>query len=258
MAFRKRVYAGKPRKGGFKRSKYVGVRRKFSRSSRDKVSSTNGLRTSIQEFRGRKTSRRAYKNELWRSTQSRQHYRSVLSIFSTLPAAVVRTEANVYQLNMISNGFMFTTGGAQSPIGAATTWGNDFTLRGGVSTLHLTNPTTNADGVLVVTVYEMITIGRGATPAPIVSVDRAWDPSIDFSLSDQFKIMKKHKFIISLGETVEIQHRHRLRKWDRQHQSVNGEFIKVWYMTVSSDRGLGRDLHVLNSHNLSFTGDVVN
>lgn len=260
MAFRKRVFAGSSRKGGSKRSKKMGVRRRFSRGCRDKVSATNGLKSAIQPFRGRKTSKRSYRNELWKSTNMMQHYRSVFTDFLVAPAATLRNSAQVYQYTMIPTDFMFITGGAQTPVIGATTWGNDFTIRGGVCTLHLTNPTTNVDGVMVVTVYEMITTGRGQTPNPALGlVDRAWDPSVDFALNDQFKIFKKHKFIISIGETVEIQRRQKLRKWDRTHQSVNGEFIPVWYITVSNDRGLaGRDLHVLRSHNISFTGDIVN
>lgn len=252
------MFAGPPRKGGPKRRKMMGRRRKFSRSTRDKVAATNGLRSSVQNFRGRKTSRSAYRNELWRSTQNMMHYRSVATVFLTLPAAVARDRANTYQVNMLRNDFMFTSGGANAPVVAGTTWGNDFTIRGGVSTIHFTNPTTNTDGVFIVNLFEMITTGKGATPNPVTNVDRAWDPSVDFSLSNQFKILKKHRFIISIGETVEVQHRIKLRKWDREHQSVNGEFIKVWYFTVSNDRGLARDLHVLHSHNLSYTGDIVN
>jgi len=113
MFKRKRVYA--PRASGFKKRRST-----FKRRSNRPKRNTNykSLSTAAQStgFRGRKTSRRAYRKHLWNSTLFSTKYRSLGNFGSTVSTQASTTLGTVSLFNLLrfgTNAFWTTGGGLQ-------------------------------------------------------------------------------------------------------------------------------------------------
>ena len=96
-------------------------------------------------FRGRKTSRRAYKKHIWNSTIFKDHYRSIQTLqFTETTPATFGTTGTIVQFNKYKNttGEFWTAAGGAQDIDAGTTipvFEGGVILRGGQWNLTIAN-----------------------------------------------------------------------------------------------------------------------
>jgi len=266
-------YRGRPKRGA-RRKKSAPKRKVRARASTSKY----GKAISIG-FRSKKTSLRAFRNHLWRSTLFKTHYRSCGSGFTAPLEAVSVTPgaARLYLLPALSNqstnqpfillGQAFwTIGGglltSDSGIVAPTFYG-DITLRGGIARLMLLN---RDETQLRVKVY-----GVWAAKNPSYDVYNGlqnsvrppeFDPSATADFADFGKVLFEKEATLDSGQSMDVVHRFKVQKIDRIAHTGNATDpagAQLWWMVllvINSANAGASGVNFVNSWNLSFAADA--
>jgi len=217
MFKRKRVYA--PRASGFKKRRST-----FKRRSNRPKRNTNykSLSTAAQStgFRGRKTSRRAYRKHLWNSTLFSTKYRSLGNFGSTVSTQASTTLGTVSLFNLLrfgTNAF-WTTGGGLQPHDFGVTsavFGGDLTIRGGIWNVEFKNlAVTDLD--VKIKVFLLTSVNRPDFAFEPTTAPNLWDPtaSPDF-INFIGKPYKTWETVLEQGNSWQIGGRLKLQKVDQ-------------------------------------------
>lgn len=250
-----------------KRGRFVRRRRRFSGRSRLRGLTTRASGpSSIGRFRTRRTSRRAFRKFLWTSTLHKTHWRAV----GTAVSASVGTGNDLTQASLTrvipGNAFWTAAGGAR-PVdtgGVVPTFIGDIILRGGVSTLSVSNTPEllgpGADPVRVV----IFTVWTNKDPAALVfpTVESiTWDPSVLPDFSRFGRVLNRREAILKGdGEVVEVFFRHRVQKIDQNVYNNGGNrlnwFVLVGQTTNTEAVPVEETVRIQNSINYSFAADA--
>lgn len=273
-------YSGRPKRAA-PRFKSRGTQTPRRAASRPQVQ-TSKLGNAISvRFKGRKTTVRQYRNYLWRNTQFMTHYRSInqgfnapLSIVLGTPGTSISYLMPALNVNSVSTGFITgpnafwaAGGGLQTPdVGVAVpTFIGDITLRGGICRLMCYS---REDIQVRVKIYA-IWAQKQPSQAVYTALNGAshgadWDPSCQADFSTTFgKIMYEKQAILDQGNSIEVVHRMKVQKIDRDRflgSATQPSGSTLWWMVVftCNDVNAGNaGMPLVNSWNLSCTGDVI-
>jgi len=271
--FRKRTFASV---GGSRFGASNGTRafkkRRFTRNSRFRKR-TGGSRTTgytslnIRDhtvgFRGRKTSRRAYKRHIWNSTKFKTHYRSILTASEVVatpanPTQGVPVYYNMYNFGPALSPFWTVAGGAQEiDLGdGVPEFGDEIVLRGGKFEITFQN-TGNED--IKIKLYR-ITTGNNPDltliPSGLGVFDKQWDPSVVPDFYTQFgKPFMSKEVVIEQGNSYTFVTRFKSQKID-QNAYDNSSRSPFVMMLISGNVGVGGTVLINRGYSLAFSGDV--
>lgn len=263
MSFGRRVR----RRLGVRRRRSVFRRRRFGRSRYSGITNRMSGASGIGNFRTRRTSRFAYRRMLWRDTVGKPHYRSILTFLP--PAVSTPNNISGATLSIVTPGptFWLAAGGAQQIDSGVPvpTFAGDVVLRGGVSSLAISNRTATTDVIasdpVRVTVY---TVWTNNDPAALIfplTVAITWDPSVIPDFPRYGKVLRRREAILKGdGECLELYYRHRIQKIDQAIYNNNGSRLQ-WFVLVSQTTNAEtipapETVDLVCSHNYSFSADA--
>jgi len=278
MAFKRKNPFGARHRGFRKRPRFR--RRAFRRRRTGYASSSRWGRPYDVGFRKRRMRPRTWRRLIFRDTEAKQHYRSAgsgnkptvapalgtpqVGAFWLIPA--LQTGVIFAPFHAAGQLFWQTGGGAQDPdFGQAVPpFIGDIVLRGGIARLTVHN-TENV--VMRVKVYAIWAHERPSnllyttlnnTNGPV-----EYDPSISPDFATTFgKILYKKEVIVPTQESYEIVHRFKPQKIDQERfageAGVPAGSQLWWGVTVIplDTNGIAATVQIVNSWNLSFTGDT--
>lgn len=190
---------------------------------------------------------RAYRSLLWKSTQQKEHYRSILSQQTVLTTTTSSTTKTGALITMYDEAFYTGAGGSQS----LDTFVGDIVIRGGLATLGIMH---NAEVTIKVEVYKLYMKDNLPTiPSP---VPVAWDPSNLNDFEQYYTIGERKSFDIEPGDTVTLMHRLRVSKID-QSISASLQRMPYWLVFVNNPSNSAQSIGFVYSHNMSFSADAV-
>lgn len=186
------------------------------------------------------------------------------------------TQSNQTPNNLVSatlvtiipgNSFWTVAGGAQ-PIdagGAVPTFNGDIVLRGGVSSMCLTNrvnptDTMPSDPVRVV----IFTVWAKSNPAVLafpLTVPLSWDPSVVPDFDRYGRVLSRKEAILKGdGECLEVFFRHKIQKIDQAVFNSNGSRLH-WFILLSQTSNTeavptAETVDIVHSISYSFTADA--
>lgn len=261
MAFkRKRVFA--PRRSSGKRRRSMG--RRFKRRSWKSAAYTSKTTRPISNYfarKGRLTPGkiRRWKRNIFRSTQFKDHYRSLYANSGTFATPANETTATLNLLQAVDNGsapFWAVGGGAiNTQTGTLPLFTGDVVIRGGVASLVVNNNDNNSQ--MNVDVYF---IGRtdGFDNSSVVTPQvRFWDPTclIDFDLLVG-KPLKKWSTMLEPLESLQCEMKLGVMKISPNEWSAD-EKRPHWMVLASSNDGTAITYTVVTGINLSFAADAI-
>lgn len=267
--FRKRTYATTFRNGTtnrnsrFKRRRFTRARRANRRGGRKTLDYT-GLNTRghVVGFRGRRISRRAYKNHIWNSTIFKPHFRSILTTsFTDTAPANFGTTADVLQFNMYRNavaGDFWTAGGGAQIIDEGDTlplFKDEIVLRGGKYELTIANQ--SGDDVKV-KLWRLTTVSDPDLAIIPLNVDSAWDPTVTPDWNNKVgKPFMSREVTIQGGDSYTFVDRFRTQKIDQEayDDQARTPYIILTFTNVNSNTAT--QCLFTARYNLSFTGDII-
>lgn len=251
-----RPYASKKRKT-FKRRRGGAVTANYTSAL------TRGQSTG---FRGKKVSRRAYKNHLWNSSQFATHYRSIHGSASTMVTPASTVLGSIYLFNMIRHGtndFWTVAGGLQPHDTGITTalFSGDITVRGGqwrfqIQNLGTTPPEPNSD--VRVRAFFFNSVNNPNFTYEPTSGPNLWDPtaSPDF-INFIGKPYKTLECLIEEGKSWTFGGRIKLQKIDEITYRNQGRSPLIAIIATNVGHAIPLNLAVTRSYNLSFAGNSV-
>jgi len=241
-------------------------KRKTTRRSRksNAFTSQSGAGGAIA-YRGKKTSRHAYKKYLWDSTLFKEHYRSIGSVVTSFNTPASVSTVSILAEKAIDNGtanpFWNTTGGALAPDSsfALPLFTANITVRGGKMGLRLANvldPAVSADTlqgtVMLIRTTKNWTPGAITTPQPL-----GWDTSLvqDFD-TKVGRIMYRKNFLLTDAQSALIEYRIPLQKIDAaDFQATFNTY--VWIILAGNvSQATADTMTVTKYFNLSFSADA--
>lgn len=245
-------------------------RRRFARRAPRRLTGITNRASgasSIGRFRTRRIPRYVYRRMLWRDTVGKPHFRSLSSF--TVPAVATPNDiitANIFQAQPGS--LFWTVAGGAQPIDTATAvpfFAGDIVLRGGVSTISITNrvnPTdTQPSDPVRVTIFTVWTTRNPQaftlpTAAPVI-----WDPSVFPDFSRLGRVIGKREAILKGdGDCVEVFYRHRIQKIDQNVYINSGSRLRFIFMVSQTSNTEAvpapENLDVVVSHSYSFSADA--
>lgn len=269
--FRKRTRASRPFTRSTRRRRTG--RFKGRRSGRITNTGSSNVRTAYDasnaniSFRRTKTSLRAYRNNLWRSTKFMNHYRSVggqaagtISTPVFTPGSTTVTVVTAASLSS-ANPFWVTAGGAQ-PIdtgaGVPLFSPSSIVIRGGIVRCCLTNLSTDETvRARVWAVWAKSNQTQVAVPA-IAPIN--WDPTMIPDFTQAYKMLFGREVMLLPGnKPMEVTAKLKIQKID-QDTFINEVATKIiWFITISEtfdNEGTPSSVGLQTSHSLSFTGDA--
>jgi len=271
-AFKKRVrapYGGSYGRRPMKRQRFT-RRRRFTGKSRNRTITNRAENAySVGNFRTRKTSRKTYRNRLWRDTWSDQHWRSVQSAAGTAIPSFLLEEASVTVVRPADE--FWTPAGGTIPAaqtGAVPAFRNNVTLRGGIASLAVSNVADNdTTGETVrVTIFYVWTRKNPASPTEFfvrVTAPIRWDPSVEPDFTKYGSVFGRKEAILKPGDCVEVFHRQRIQKIDldvyNPLEGPGGSRLEYWILASRMEGPVAADpptLATVTSHNYSFVGDA--
>jgi len=238
--------------------RFTGRRRRFGR----RVQTLSGQLGSIrsQGFRSRRLSRRAWRNNLWRSTLAEPHWRTDFVQAATIPVPAAVEACSVVTVQALGNDF-WTVGGGALPLDLAVPvpeFVGNITLRGGVSTISFSNPN-NADTADAVKVrLWMIWTAKEPVLGILPSTANAgFDPSLVPDFERFGRIIGSREFWLLPGnKPMEVKYRYRPHKIDQVIHNNDGQQL-YWMFTVSGHQ-VGAESIVLKAYyNASFSADAI-
>jgi len=235
---------------------------RFRRSGR-RISGVSGQAGNFGSsgFRTRRTSRRQWRNLLWRETQSKQHWRSNLSASTPITTQSSPDLVDVVTAQAIGTNFWTTAGGtvpAETGV-AVPGFVGDIVLRGGKSTISFCN-ISNADtgDACRVRLWMVWTITRPEfSLVPATPVPNAWDPSMIPDFGRIGKVIGFREFWVNPGSVpMQVTFRWKPQKVDRTIHNIGGETL-VYFFTING-HNTGSDTVVEQlSYNISFAADAI-
>lgn len=245
-----------------KRRTSVRRKRRFVRKRRTALTSQSGGITR-GGYSGRRLNKRRYTRILKDASLVSQHFRSLLhsgQFITSTPALV--SGGTVNAIKMIANSFWTAVGGLTASDVAAPNFSNgDLMIRGGKSTLAITN--TSVSSTMRVRTWRARTTAAGGFTqlSPNIPVSAAWDPShlvtgggnTDFHRF--YRFYDPREVLLEPRDTFERMHFFKGHKVD-QGMFNSDQRIDFWiYMVSDVANNTAIDAHVTTQHNLSFTGD---
>lgn len=216
-------------------------------------------------FKGKRTSRSAYKKHLWDSTLYKDHYRSLRAVSSS-----INTNTNTNDLVILAEAaylvgitpFYLAGGGAVTNDVAVLlpSFNGDIIVRGGMVGLRLANTldTVAANtGSIQGTVFLIKTTKNwqgGVIPASGMT---GWDPTMipDFD-TKVGKILYRKNFLLRDADTAVVEYRLPIHKVD-QGDVVALYNTYVWLVMAGNvDSALTKNVTVTKYWNMSFAGDA--
>lgn len=271
MAFRKRVRATKPfrRSVRAKRNGRFGKRRRAAGNGNRSGSVKTGYSAANSDitFRQKKGSLKKFRNMLWNSTLYKPHYRSLFSsTFAIVTPATgfgFGTFTSIRALGSV-NPFWTTAGGAQ-PIdnGVVVPIFNpaNIIIRGGTLKTTITNRSTDESvRVRVWCVWAKDAPDAVALPASGSPFPVGWDPTMVPDFNNGFKVLfGKEVLLLPGARPMEVSFKMKVQKLDiNTFITEAGRQIHWMYLVAETDDtdATVSSVGVVNSHNLSFTGDA--
>jgi len=254
MAFRKRVFArsrSRSRTPFPKRSRFT-RRRNTARKSRQYGGRT-GFASGIS-YRSRRMKPRAWRSLLWRETQSKPHFRSLLETAASVTNQTDTGTVEINGLTAIESNFWKTAGGLQAlddGVTPPTDFAGDLIIRGGKMGVTFFNANTTPVEINL----WLIKVNPAATLSFPATGPYGWDPSLIPDFATEFgKIVMHRKKIILENDMATFEYRLPTFKVDQDRHNSNNYYnwlISSWDPTSSAL------VTTVNRYfNLSFTGDA--
>lgn len=241
-------------------------KRKFTRRPRRTTDYTSlATRGTSIGFRGRKTTRRAYKRHIWNSTIFKTHWRSIQTLASgfTTPASDATAFVSVFNMYRETNAFYVTAGGAlpTDTGGAVPQFVGDVILRGGKYEMTIHN---SSDNDVKITLYRMMTVNEpdfgtaNDWPADgLTAVPQAWDPTTVPNVNTQVgKTWMAREVTLEGGNSYTFVTRFKMQKIDKDVYAADSKapYMIVKYGNVGT--ATANSIVIKRSYNLSFSGDA--
>lgn len=274
MAARRVMRYRRPRRI-VRRRRFV-KRRPFQRRRlvRDTFQATSDINRGGWNFKRRRFNPTKWKRDMWKSSNAAQKYRSQNALPFTVSTPTAYQQCNVIFVARIPDAgggsrFWQVAGGlvTNNDTPATTDFGGgDFFLRGGLSRLQITNPST-VDNPVRVSTWLCRTTVNGGIPVNPFTVSHGWDPSLPdpalLATNPDRDVYKFYKFwgcqdvLLKPGETFERVTPIKAQKVD-QDQWIGLRNRDFWIILVQSTSGVTSDqLQISAAWNTSFTGDRV-
>jgi len=248
-----------------KRARFSGPsRRFFRRRGGNQITDKSNYAGSVIPYKSKRRMRpRAYRSMLYRTTQFKNHYRTINCVFDSIGAVVnSSTTADVHGFASINYGtdFWLPAGGAQ-PIDAGSGGGGAseaIVIRGGVCTLEVSSEKLE-DNVKVklwavwTNANPDNTIIPGGTPHKI-----GWDPTVTPEFNQLGRLVFAKEFHLQGGGCWKQGFRVRPQKIDVNSHHKNGSmlvFYIVAYETTGNFLGVPAVVNVRSTYNMSFSFD---
>lgn len=262
MVFRRRVVRRKAIRRPMRR--FTRTRMRANRFRRRHDAGTSTLNTaphSAFAVRMRRKSRRAYRNALWRDSEMKAKYGSLLSTNSAIntPATILGKlifAQGMYKLT--GNAFWVALGGAytRDAFSLPAFDSNSIFLRGGKAQVRVTNPATNAQPVEIEVGVLMTRANPNLTPVATSTVDRSWDFRTASTSWETGKLLSWKKVMLKPGESALFEHKFRSQKI-KAAEYINGGLTPTWLCSLANLNGVAaQGLNWTFSYNLSFVGDA--
>jgi hypothetical protein len=238
-------------------AKPLAIRGARRRSSRQPQINTRSLRAVDVRGRGRKLSKRQWRNILWRDTIAKEKFHSVQSLQGTFVTPANQTQQNTTVAEVFDNANPFWTaaGGVQpnTPAGTAPSLNpNRVVVRGGLISITIHNPVVTVEDlkVRVQLIYPKMQTTRWNTTTrtnnPLVDWIAALpNPStLDFTLQDWAEyadffyppVMDK-QFILRSGDATTFKSRLRVQSIDADLFKMGGGSLFPRFIIYSSNIG---------------------
>lgn len=252
----------------------IGRRRFPMKRQVDKyMTSTGGSSAGHVNFKRKRFNARAFAVQRRKASDHEAHHRSNNALnFGSIGTAAVPQQQNVNFLSCISDYIGLTPGFWQTSNGLVLNdgddllsnfGGNDLFLRGGITTLTITNPSEAARSIKVRTWRARTTPNSSLANTTSFITSQDWDPSLVNAATPDSDPWKLYKFwdnvdvILKPGDTYERRDFLKARKID---QSVHNAFQNRDFWIVALQNMTSNSVIqpvIIISHNLSFTGDRV-
>jgi len=234
------------------------------------------------QFRGRKLSKRRYRNVLWRDTIAKAHYRSyahlALTSAGALPAGFgngltyMRPAITVNDAIWHTDPFWTAIGGAQSIDASVPVplFRGDITLRGGFARFTTSNPDT---GVPVR--IKVFGVWSNRNPSSEITTNlhgtshaMEWEPSVEPDFSQFGRVILRREVTLLPGaQPFECSYRFRPQKIDQNVFIGENPFLLnvpggnqlwwVWQMIPLVNNAAADAVSSLLSFNISFSADAI-
>lgn len=278
----KRKFGGRHR--AFRKRPRFGTRRIFKRSRAARVTTLTGEsgKTAANYFRGRKLTKRRWRNVLWRDTLAVQHYKSYAQLVdnqigllgTTLGKVIIKARPMITVDNSWHHTAAFwQAGGGAQPVEAGGTveaFKGDITIRGGMCRYTVANPESSVPILLkVFAVWTRKNPSMDVYNRMALDVeDMEWDPTIIPEFSSFGAVMfKRETLLLPGGRPFSCQYRLRPQKVDQTiFRGADGLTVDtpagnqpwwVYMMTPLLGNSTADDVISLISFNLSFSGDNI-
>lgn len=258
---------GTKRKSSTVRRRLVFKRKRTTRRGRRSANFTSqsGKGGGIT-YKGKRTSRRAYKNALWNGSMLSTKYRSNLAANTTFntPASIVSMSVSaVPALRFSGLSFWTTAGGTTAPDAANVVppFTGNILLRGGKIGLRLTNVYDTVDAqrnTIQGTVYLIWTSKQftfGALPGVVpIGWDSSHQPDFNTNIG---RIVYKKEFLLRDADVANVEYRLKIRRIDwTDYSNERGQL--VWLVLGGNvDSPVAHAIQYATYYNVSFTGDAV-
>jgi len=245
----------------FKKRRYT-PRRRFKKATSYSFRNTGGVRFGNGNFRGRKLSRRAWKNSLFTHTRHLPHYRSIGAESYNLTSPVQEKNQYVSMLPCITNGvsYFWKVAGGLQPIDDLNTsdpyFTGDLVVRGGMMGIRITAAATNADAMQLKISLLRIPASTGIPSwTNPTSLGIAWDPTCEPDFHAKFgKVIYSTNKLLIPTDVFQLKWKIPVQKIDQEVFGDTG--LYRWMVHSNSPAGVGENFKVVTDFNLSFTGDA--
>jgi len=213
-------------------------------------------------YRGKKTSRRVYRQRLWNSTTAKTKFRSVMARITTVTAPL----GGITQLNNVfnalqtaaGNAFWTTAGGGLNTetVTMPNFDTNSIVLRGGMINLKCNNENTVADAVVVkVWLYKHHDDFTGANWTGTFTA--GFDPTMTLEHTKNLgRLQLYREFLLENNNVGEVSFRIPMMEINSINY-LGGNQGYFWLTAVHAPAGNACNVNIVNSFSLSFVGDVV-
>jgi len=274
--FRKRTFASFTNSGSrlgasngtraFKRRRFS-TRKRTTRRGGRRTSDYTGFNTrgTSVGFRGRKTSRRAYKRHIWNSTIFKAHYRSILTVTEDSPTTPASPNTgqiffyNMYNFGPGQSPFWTTAGGAQELDNGdgVPEFGDEIILRGGLFRLNIRN---GSIGDIRIRIWRFTTGNNPdltLIPSDLAPQDQMWDPSVIPDFYTQVgKPFMSREVILEEGKSYTFTTRFKSQKIDQNAYENNSRSPFVMIMASNIGTAGAQPYSITRGYNVSYSGDV--
>lgn len=211
-------------------------------------------------FRGKKTPKSVFRRHLWDSTLFKQHYRSVISVSSTISTPATYTTGTLQGINMYQTpggAFWQVGGGALPPDvgGAVPTFTGDIILRGGRFELNIHNP--NLTDVRI-KLMQLTTVATPDFTLEPVTPPFTWDTSAQQDFNQRLgKPFIIREVTIEGGQSYTYTTRFKMQKIDQGVYAQQGRSPVLYLLASNIGSTVAASIRVTTGFNLSFSGEAI-